>query len=72
MGVKTCNRPNCGAIMCDRYSVKHGYICSTCFDELVSYGVGINVERFMDLKPKPINKAEEAYQYFQKEFPIDS
>lgn len=34
MGVKECFRKDCENIMCDFYSVKHGYICDECFNEL--------------------------------------
>lgn len=36
MGVKACDRYDCERIMCDRYSNKYGYICQSCFDELVA------------------------------------
>lgn len=36
MGVMNCSRKGCDNIMCDRYSIKYGYICHDCFAELLN------------------------------------
>ena len=37
MGVMTCNRQNCGNIMCDIYINDIGYICYECKNEFKDY-----------------------------------
>lgn len=46
MGVMPCQRSNCDAILCDRYSDKYGYICNACFEELVDSH--LNIEEFLE------------------------
>ncbi len=46
MGVMTCSRNGCGNIMCNRYSMKHGYICSECFSELMNSN--LSIKEFME------------------------
>lgn len=48
MGVLACDRSRCENIMCGRYSSNYGYICGSCFDELVRLGPEQNVQEFMD------------------------
>ena len=69
MGVKTCNRPGCGAILCDKYSPVWGYICPTCFEELVSSGVETDLNKFMASAPQPVD-TEISRLRFEKEFPV--
>ena len=52
MSVKPCNRVHCENIMCDRYSGNWGYICDSCFDELVTAGIDVDIESFMAHKPE--------------------
>lgn len=47
MGVMACFRASCENALCERYSSTYGYICSGCFDELVSKGASVNVAAFM-------------------------
>ena len=35
MGVLSCNRVGCESIMCDRYNDRFGYICDSCFSQMV-------------------------------------
>lgn len=37
MGALTCNRINCGNIMCDTYIQSVGYICESCQTEFKEY-----------------------------------
>lgn len=36
MSVLVCNRNGCENVMCDRFSQFYGYICHSCFAELLS------------------------------------
>jgi hypothetical protein len=72
MSVLSCCRSDCTNIMCDRCSPDYGYICETCFNELVRLGIGTDVEAFMD-SPIPNarrNDAETALFHFEEIFPI--
>lgn len=46
MSVLTCLRKDCNNVMCDRYSIRYGYICNECFDELVESD--LEVDEFME------------------------
>lgn len=48
MGVMSCDRLGCENIMCDSYSSEYGYICSDCFNELVGFGLNVNIREFMN------------------------
>lgn len=62
MGVLNCNRRGCENIMCDWYSSEYGYICNNCFDELISRGVHVDIEEFMDSRSSPVDtRAAENY-----------
>lgn len=50
MGVMPCQRGNCSTILCDRYSNKYGYICNSCFEELVESS--LTIEEFLETKVK--------------------
>lgn len=67
MGVLKCDRRGCENIMCDRLSRTYGYICSDCFQELVSKGSKTNIESFMD-SSKPVESEEDSYEFFNEEF----
>lgn len=69
MGVMGCNRAGCKNIMCDRHSIKHGYICHECFDELVEK-CPADIEDFMNTQKSEINR-EAAYARFNVEFPAE-
>lgn len=49
MGVMSCDRLGCDAVMCDKYSEKYGYICTACYYELQNSDASIrefmNTER---------------------------
>jgi len=51
MSALACDRKGCTNVMCDRYSDEYGYICYTCFEELVGSNM-INIVLFMGT-PKP-------------------
>jgi len=65
MAVMQCDRLGCHRVLCPRSSSKHGYICDTCFDELVKLGVGANVTKFMSqerqIEPLKTRTAEEFF-----------
>jgi len=64
MGVLNCGRRKCSNIMCDRYNPVLGYLCDSCFKELVSHGTDICLEEFMKGTPKTedeMNCSEEYY-----------
>lgn len=70
MGVLPCHRGNCAAVMCDRYSEEWGYICHSCFDELIQLGVQTDVAAFMK-SDVPIDagaKEAAAHYYFHQIF----
>jgi hypothetical protein len=71
MSVKQCDRRGCDNIMCDRYSVEHGYICDGCFSELsAKYGEDIN--DFMSFSVKPILGGVEFWkEIIEREFKKD-
>ena len=47
MGVLACDRNGCENVMCDRYSQKFGYICNSCFEELLQSDI-IDIGAFMN------------------------
>ena len=66
MGVMTCDRKGCERILCDRYSSEYGYICYTCFSELVDRDPK-DIEAFMSKKPK---KGNRDFNDYDRIFPI--
>lgn len=36
MSARKCDRKNCDNVLCNRYSDDYGYICETCFNELLT------------------------------------
>lgn len=50
MSVMACNRHGCGNILCDRRSFEHGYLCNSCFKELVEAGP-VKIDNFMESWP---------------------
>lgn len=69
MGVLACSRYNCSNIMCDRYSHVYGYLCAECFEELVSLGKGVNVEKFLRSQKREI-KENGSFDKWDREFPL--
>lgn len=47
MSVLACDRAGCKSIMCDRFSDDYGYICTSCFRELIDAGPDIDIAAFM-------------------------
>ena len=48
MGIMACNRRGCDGIMCYRFSYTFGYICDSCFKELVTLGPTMDIKEFME------------------------
>lgn len=71
MGVMACDRQGCKNIMCGRYSHQYGYICSECFQELVTLNMS-SIKDFMNTERPEPDLSEEAYQKFDREFPFTS
>ena len=77
MGFKTCNRAGCDNFSCHKYSSTYGYICDSCFWELLKKCVDptpINIKAFMNTpknKDKPKLTFEELKTHYEKEFPED-
>ena len=69
MGVMTCNKENCENIMCDRRSHLHGYICYSCFEQLISTGPATDISEFMKSPPTHSSQSEAAEARYNVEFP---
>lgn len=71
MGVKTCSRAGCENIMCDRYSEDYGYICYSCFQDLIDSGPETNISSFMNIAKiqDHRNKRRAAEARYEVEFP---
>jgi len=67
MGVMECRRKGCTNIMCEMYSQEFGYICWSCFEELVDKQ--IDVGTFMET-PKQ-NNSPYTRDYYEKVFGKD-
>ncbi len=67
MSVLTCGRRGCDNIMCDRHSCEHGYICNSCFEELILCGAETNISKFMD-SHKSLKNIDAARARFNIEF----
>lgn len=55
MGVLKCDRKDCEHIMCERLSDEHGYLCSTCFEELIDLRIpldSLEIKKFMQTPKK--------------------
>ena len=65
----SCDRRGCEHIMCDRLSRDYGYICSTCFEELVESGPGTDIGEFMHSRPKKPVNIEAVRARYNVEFP---
>ena len=50
MGIMACDRLRCPGILCKRFSYTFGYICESCFKELVDLGPTMDIEEFMESK----------------------
>jgi hypothetical protein len=70
MGVLACARTGCSNVMCDRYSREHGYICDSCFKELVESGV-TDYGYFMETRPGHLKKPDDAFERANAEFPLN-
>ena len=68
MGVMPCSRRNCPRILCDRYSSHYGYLCDSCFEELVHLGPSADVEEFMNSEPEA-ERLVTSHNHFDSLFP---
>ena len=69
MSVMPCSREGCDTVLCERWSNSFGYICYTCFTELVASGVGTDIETFMASASKlPPEIRPDPYQHFDAVF----
>jgi hypothetical protein len=59
MGVMSCFRNGCTNVCCNRYSSKHGYICDSCYDELLSKSGYMKISKFMKTEKIDNDKAKE-------------
>ena len=66
MGVLACNRTGCDNIMCDKHSNTYGYICNSCYNELLLSGK--NIVEFMELEPIDNTVASTMRRYYEQEF----
>ena len=69
MSVMKCDRNNCENICCNRYSHNHGYLCNSCFEELVKKGNNYSIIKFM-VSDAPQNDfdSEEARRHYNSIF----
>lgn len=68
MGVLACDRQGCTNIMCYYYSHEFGYLCSSCFEELVELNGRMTVEKFMRTEKSPWDISYEWAEYIRGEF----
>ena len=63
-----CDRKGCENIMCDRYSLTHGYICYDCYEELINSDKPIVV--FMNTRKTQFNNNSKTSweEYLESEF----
>jgi hypothetical protein len=54
--------------MCDRHSYEYGYLCASCFDELVSLGANANVEEFLNTRAGETISKSDSFKKWDKEF----
>lgn len=66
MKMNKCNRGNCSHIMCDRYSIRYGYICSDCFSELIKSN--LSIRDFMETDPGDSLEKKDRYEDLNLEF----
>jgi len=64
-----CERTGCSSNTCYRYSYDYGYLCDTCFGELVSLGGDQDIEEFMRSKVHNMTALELSYIFFNNIFP---
>lgn len=67
MGVLACDRHQCDNIMCDRYSHEFGYLCNTCFAELLEAN-SVGFYKFMQTNPGTFGGSEIHRRNCESEF----
>ncbi len=70
MSVLACDRKGCKSIMCDRVSYTHGYLCESCFQELVSQGPLTCIHTFMESEKPAPGRMEQARARYSAEFKL--
>jgi len=68
MGVLSCDRQGCNNIMCERHSYEHGYICNSCFEELVKEGIATDINEFMNIEKDLVINVIDSRDYFENIF----
>lgn len=68
MGVMPCSRRGCENILCSRYSPKYGYICDSCFRELMS--TLVDIWYFMSCESLPTGEIDKHQEMVKKEFSV--
>lgn len=68
MSVMACDRRSCPNVMCRRLSDQFGYICDTCYDELVASDA-LNIEAFMK-SPKALTRPPIPRVWYDGIFPL--
>lgn len=46
MGIMTCSKNGCGAILCTIYSTEYGYLCNSCYSALLD-AAPFDIERWI-------------------------
>jgi hypothetical protein len=67
MSVLECDRTGCPNIMCDRLNDVYGYICDSCYEELVASN-RTDIASFMGESPP--NEVPVPIEFYEKTFPI--
>ena len=69
MGVMSCDRKDCGNVMCSRIShIFNAYICDECFEELVKLGVKTDIHQFLESPKLDVDDEEATRLYFETIF----
>lgn len=61
MGVMACDRKGCENILCDHYSDKYGYLCYSCYNELIETGPWLDIDLFM-ASDKPDQYSKQSWE----------
>lgn len=71
MGILRCSRKNCKAVMCDRHSKEHGYICNECFEELCEVWKNRGtVEEFLENSKQTSSEQVDFYKIYSGIFQL--
>jgi len=66
-----CARAGCNNTDCQRHSVKFGYLCSQCFEELMQLKTPVNISRFISTEAKPKTfRQQQILHFYDALFPL--